>query len=167
MSAPTSNQAANLINQQANRSKIVPISAAILLVLALSAVFAYRAIATRAAPPASQVVTIRQLEEEYGLKVNLVALTAGGGMLDVRLKVTDAQKANQLFSQQTEYPAIMVGKKGPLLKVPQEGQQDLKRLENGSMIFLLPINSHAAIKPNTSVTIVIGSLHLEPIKVQS
>ena len=37
------------------------------------------------------VISQSALEQEYGLRVNLLALTAAGGMVDLRLKILDAE----------------------------------------------------------------------------
>jgi len=141
--------------------KIIGIAFLVLFVLA--GFFGYRIAAAKAAsaPRITRTIPETVLEEQYGLKVNLVAVTAGSGMLDVRLKVLDAQKAHLLFQDQNDYPLFIAGKE--ILRVPEESQQSLKDLENGGMLFILAPNTHKAVQPNKLVTIVIGETRIEPI----
>lgn len=149
-------------------NKVLVFTAALIALLALFGIAAYQASSARgaAAQIEPEVISQEQLEEEFGLQVYRVALTAVDGILDVRLKVTDAQKAKDFFQTVKDYPAVAVGSKGTLLKVPAEAQQDLQSLENGQMIFILPTNLKAMIKRDSMVTIVFGEVRLEPIRVQ-
>ena len=36
---------------------------------------------------------VQELEERYGIRITLIGITAGGGMIDFRYKVIDADKA--------------------------------------------------------------------------
>lgn len=146
---------------------IIWIITGIVLALLLAAALTFRN--TSARPEQSkttQVISESTLEEEYGIRVNLVAVTAGGGFLDVRLKILNADKAARLLRDQKDYPSLQVGKNGPHLQVPAENQQDLTKLENGSMIFIMAPNLRNAVKPITPITILIGDKKLEPITAQ-
>ncbi len=46
-----------------------------------------------ASAAAARVVSATDLEQEYGIKVNLVAVTATGGLVDLRFMVVDKEKA--------------------------------------------------------------------------
>ena len=69
----------------------------LLLVAALMGGCAANAASAAPPPAARTTLTAEQLEAQYGLRVNLLALTAAGGMVDLRLTVTDAAKAAALL----------------------------------------------------------------------
>jgi hypothetical protein len=118
-----------------------------------------------AAVIARELTTISQsvLEEKYGLRVNLVAVTAAGGLVDVRLKVTDAEKAKQLLKDAASYPALMVSGSDASLAVPKESRAQELKPENGGMIMLLFPNTRNAVKPGAEVAILFGDIRLEPV----
>ena len=140
------------------------LGALFVLVILLFGVTAFRTLSTQEAFP--QNISSSVLEEQYGLRVNLVAVTAAGGMVDVRLKVLDAQKAALLLRSQDDYPAILVMDSGIILKAPQDNQQDLSNLKSGSMIYIMAPNTNNSVKPHNPVTILIGEKRLEPVIAQ-
>ena len=111
-------------------------------------------------------VSQNELEAQYGLRVNLVAVTAAGGLVDVRLKVVDGEKAKQLLKDATSYPALMVSGSDAILAVPEESKAQELKLENGGMIMLLFPNTGNAVKPGAKVAIQFGAMRLEPMVVK-
>jgi hypothetical protein len=50
-------------------------------------------------PPGTTSISRATLEDKYGLQVRLVAVTAAGGFVDLRLKILDAEKAGSLLQK--------------------------------------------------------------------
>lgn len=124
------------------------------------------------------VISAQTLEEEYGIRVTLVAVTAAGGMVDVRYRIIDPEKAAQLIDP--EHGGIM-----PMIHV-----EDVLCTEPGlraryENIFLepdphmrtqqlIPDRTYFTLIPNTrnvvtrgaSVIVVFGDVALEPLAVR-
>jgi hypothetical protein len=117
--------------------------------------------------PAGQTVSAQTLADEYGIQVNLVAVTAAGGLVDLRMEILDAQKAKLLFQDSSDLPSLRVEGSKNVLTAPEEsGKQLLNTLEDGNNAFLMFPNVGHVVKPSTPVTIVFGDVALEPIAAQ-
>ena len=139
----------------------------VLLVLVVVGFLAYQVFVMRLFTPtlpAAQPISQTVLEEQYGLQVNLIGVTAAGGMLDVRLKVLDAAKAGQLL--QGHPLALMAAKNGEILLAPEESQPQELNLEDGGVVYLLVPNAKNLVKPGDAVMILFGDIRLEPIQVK-
>jgi len=119
--------------------------------------------ATPSATTASQVsqpanATAADLEDRFGIQMTLVAVTAGGGLIDIRFRVTDAAKAADLFKPES-LPAVIVPDSGVTIKPPEP--PDPGKLTDGQIYFLLYPNSGGAVKPGSKVILSFGDLRLE------
>ena len=140
----------------------------IVLVLILAAIFAYQAWSTRqmgAAPPASESLSVAELEEQYGLRVRLIGVTGGGGMIDFRLKMIDPDKARDFLQDPAHLPVAIVTEDGTRVLAADSMEDDIAWEEGGILFIMLP-NSGGAIQPGTPVTVEFGSVKLEPIPAQ-
>jgi hypothetical protein len=139
------------------------------MVLTLVAAFlAYQAWTTRA--PASttdvtQVISANELEERYGLRVRLIGVTAGGGMIDFRLKILDAEKARRFLQDPANLPRLIAVESGTTL-VPSQGMDEDMPWEAGGVLFFLVPNSGGAIRPGSPVSVVFDDVRLEPAVAQ-
>lgn len=116
---------------------------------------------------AAQTVSAQTLADEYGLRINLVAVTAAGGLVDVRMQILDAAKAKALLQDSSDLPALRVAGSKDVLTAPEEsGKQLLNTLEDGNNAFLMFPNVGHVVKPSTPVTVVFGDVALEPITAQ-
>lgn len=109
-------------------------------------------------------ITAATLEDEYGIHVNLLAVTAAGGMVDLRLKIVDAVKATALLEQPANFPVLRVGDGAVTLQAPEDSRQAVLNLHDGSLVVLLYPNTNGAVTPGTAVTVVFGEMALEPIE---
>jgi hypothetical protein len=137
-------------------------------VLALIGFFAYRTWIDRepATPQASgERISASALEERYGVQVKLIGVTAGGGMIDLRLKIVNAAKARRLLQDPANLPALIVQDGGTTLKAPESVSYDLN-LESGGVFFVLFPNTRGVIRPGTPVTVGFGDVRLDPIIAQ-
>jgi hypothetical protein len=136
---------------------------AILALAVLVGFLAYTTLNGSPAPAATATISLNALEEQYGLRVNLVGVTAAGGLVDVRMKVLNAEKARALLQERAQYPVLAVAGSRTLLTAPAETQeQGLKLEDNGILYFLFP-NVGNAVKPGDRVNILFGEQRLESI----
>lgn len=108
-------------------------------------------------------ISAATLEEKYGIHVNLLAVTAAGGMVDLRLKIIDAAKATALLEQPANFPVLSVGDGAVTLEAPEDSRQAVLNLRDGSLVVLLYPNTGGVVTPGTALTVVFGDLELEPI----
>ncbi len=145
------------------------LTAVLVVMLLLAALFIYRTF--RAFPAASSYparVTISQatLEEKYGLRVNLLAITAAGGMVDLRLRVLDGEKARLLLQDKKNFPALLVSERNITLTAPEDTKSQAIKFEKDSGLYLLFPNTGNAVKSGSSIEIVFGELKLVPVIVK-
>jgi hypothetical protein len=91
----------------------------ILVVVAIYINNVSRAFQAASLPKGTAVISQGTLEEKYGLRVNLVALTAAGGMVDVRLKIVDGEKFKTLLADRNNFPTLYT-EQGVTLTAPEE-----------------------------------------------
>lgn len=137
--------------------------AAILLAL-VAAFVAYQLWATRAPAGAGPISPV-ELEERYGLRVRLMGVTAGGGMIDFRLKITDPEKARAFLEDPAHRPRLAVAESGHNLPGTGELGDDIT-WEEGGILFILFSNLGGVIQPGTPVVVSFGDLQLEPVLAQ-
>jgi hypothetical protein len=147
---------------------ILPVA---ILLAALAALLAYRTwIAPQPVPAATErvLVSAAELEERYGMRLKLVAVTAGGGLIDFRLKILDAEKAAQLLASPDHTPSLIVPGTDLALSAPRaaDENQDLRLKDDDVFIALIP-NSNSLVKPGTALLVTFGDLQLEqPVQAQ-
>ncbi len=156
----TTANASSIKERSAANSKPLIIAGLVMLAL-VAAYIAWNAWSVRQTITGG-VITTKMLEEQYGLQVRLIAVTAGGGMVDFRLKVLDAGKASQLLSDPERTPQLRVKGSGETLKAPPVREEI--PLEDGGVYFILFPNSGSAIQAGAEVIVHFGEdLQLEPI----
>jgi len=132
----------------------------ILIVLAIIVNNAYRAF--QPAPLPQGVVTISQseLEEKYGLRVLLVAVTGAGGFVDLRLKMVDGDKAKLLLGDKNNFPTLF-SVDGFTLNAPDDTKSQNYEFITGGSLFIMYPNSGNAVLRDKPVTIMFGNTALE------
>jgi len=116
----------------------------------------------QASQAAQNRISQKTLEEQYGARINLVAVTAMGGMIDVRVKVLDAKKASQIMTDTTDVPSLIIVKTGAVLKA--SGDTPVTRpLEDGMLYFFLYPNSGTVVAEGSQVVVDFGEVQVEPI----
>ena len=154
---------ATVISKRTSKIILIAFSLAFLLIFSLYIRKALTAIRISSLPQPIAVVSKGALEEQYGLRVNLVAVTAAGGLIDLRLRIIDGEKAKTLLANQANFPTLRVGKSIELQASPDIASQTIK-FENGNNIFVLYPNSQNVVKPGDTVNIVFGDLQVEAIQ---
>ena len=115
---------------------------------------------------AARVVDTATLEAEAGIRVTLVAVTADGGLIDMRFTVVDEAKASHLFHDTASMPSLFVERSGAVLSASHPLAHKVTVVAGASYFLFYP-NSGGAIQGGTSVSVVIGGLRTAPITAQS
>ena len=137
----------------------------ILLVVALFVNKAYQASQPASLPHGTVTISQSALEAQYGLRINLVAVTGAGGFVDLRLKMVDGDKAKLLLSDAKNFPAIFA-KSGVTLNAPEDTKSQKIEFITGGNLFVMFPNSSNAVTQGSPVTIVFGATALEPFNVK-
>jgi len=134
----------------------------LMAVVLLAGFLSYRA---QSKPNAIVFTTISQsaLEEQYGIRVNLVAVTAAGGLVDVRFKFIDGEKAKLLLQDPANFPTLQVFGSQVVLSASEEGRPEEITFQDHANLFLLYPNAAGIVKPGTPVIIRFGSTQVEAI----
>ena len=115
-------------------------------------------------PLPETVITSQTLEEEYGIRMMLVAVTAAGGLVDVRYKVIDPEKAARLATEDGIMPMVYV-ENGDVMLMPDAHMRTQKLIADRMYFTLIP-NAQNAVKRGASVIVVSGDIALEPVITQ-
>jgi hypothetical protein len=110
-----------------------------------------------------EIISQQTLASEYGVEVKLIAVTAAGGMIDLRLALTDGEKARSLLSDQANFPKILTSD-GTVLQASQDIASQGIKFENGNHIYIFYPNVQNVVKPGDSVSILFGDIQVEPIE---
>jgi hypothetical protein len=113
-------------------------------------------------PPANTIST-SVLEQRYGLHVNLIAVTAAGGLVDVRFKVLDAAKAKALLDDPKNFPALKVADRDATLIASEDSRAQVPNLKDNGLIMILFPNAGSAAQSGSPVNVTFGDMQLEPI----
>jgi hypothetical protein len=105
--------------------------------------------------------TLAELEEEYGVQVSLVATSMMGSIVDVRVKIIDPDKAHTLLQNQV---ALLVNQQ-VLILAPHMHSHNVTRLKKGK-IFSVFFPTQQIVSKGTEVSLVFGSVRVEPVTVQ-
>jgi len=111
---------------------------------------------------AEQEEAIAAIEDEWGIRVTQIAVTAMGGLIDLRYQITDPDKAIFLFDDVANIPKI-IAKEGTdiyLTDVPHTHD-----LYFGVTYFFIMRNAKGAIEPGDYVTVIVGEHQIKNFKV--
>jgi hypothetical protein len=115
---------------------------------------------------AATTISVKTLEERYGIRLRLLAVTALGGMVDLRYMIMDQTKATAL-AQYLGQIELVDDDSGTTLKMATgHGMHRNDRIEDGQLNFHFFANAGNAIKTGHPVTVVIGPVRLEAIDAQ-
>ena len=105
------------------------------------------------------------IETAYGVRVTQLAVTADGGLVDMRYTVLDADKAQTMMGDLATLPAIEDRASGTTLRLkrPMTHKSDLVP---GRSYYILYVNAGGKLKAGGVASILMGDLRLEPIRVR-
>lgn len=119
-----------------------------------------------AKPSSARAINAQQFQDQFGAKVDLVALAALGGMVEVRITVLDVKKADALFHDPAKMPRLMVEKTGQILDPPAGMKHSMKMVFGGSY-FILYGNGGGGVTNDAQVSVVVGDVRLAHYIVKS
>ncbi|MFB0535361.1 MAG: hypothetical protein ACETWR_10290 [Anaerolineae bacterium] len=111
-------------------------------------------------PPANVMPINPALEEKYGIRFTFLAVTADGGLLDLRYRVLDVGKAKNFGHYTETTPMLIAEDSGRTVQTTAMGMHN-HRVEAGYTYHILYRNTANAIKSGSKVTVAIGDLKLE------
>lgn len=111
-----------------------------------------------------RVLTVQGLEDEFGIRLRLIGVTASGGLIDLRYKVVDLEKALPLLGSHETMPELVDEASGKRLVAP-EGVMHHGDLEERVYFMHYP-NGGNKIKPGSLVSVVMGDITVEGIAAQ-
>lgn len=117
-------------------------------------------------PLPETIISNEALEQQYGIHLTLVGVTAAGGMVDVRYRVVDPVKAAQLVDEEEGgiMPMVYVSNGDVMLMSDMHMRE--QRLVAGRVYFSLIPNTQNVVKRGTVVTVVFGDVAVEPTLAQ-
>jgi hypothetical protein len=138
------------------------------VVLALAGVLGWRAWSEHRADIRSgtELVSTDELAAHYGIDVNLIAVTAAGGLIEFRYQVVDPDKADRITHDPTLAPAFVVEDTGETLVMKSAPHHHGAELRLGGTYFILMANAHNAVHRGTELTLVIGDLRVEHLRAE-
>lgn len=101
------------------------------------------------------------LEEQWGIQIRQVGVTADGGLIDLRYLVTDSEKATRMFSDLRTTPLIYASD-GTAIQLRTLIKHH-HTLEVGRTYYMLYRNSGNVITPGSLVSIQVGDVQLRGV----
>ena len=102
--------------------------------------------------------------EQTGVRPVHVALTGGGGLVDVRYQVVDAEKATAAHDPKRP-PSLIDEASGKPVDQTWMGHSHAQAFHSGTSYFELLINSRGRLERGSEVTLVFGDARLEHLRV--
>jgi hypothetical protein len=106
-----------------------------------------------------------EIETKYGVRISMVAVTADGGLIDLRYTVIDPDKAALMTDSLDALPVLVAGN-GTSMAQRGAGHRHGQNLKAGISYFLLYTNEQNAIRPGDKVMVRVGDLHLDGVPVR-
>ena len=103
-----------------------------------------------------------EIEEKYGVRFTFLAVTAKGGMVELRYRVVDEGKAANFGHYTETAPMLIAEDSGKIVDVTIMGLHN-HRVEPGRTYYVLYRNTDSAIESHRPVTIAIGDQKLEHV----
>ena len=142
----------------------VAICAIVAVAAAAALLLSHRGSAS-AAPAAGRPspASIAAIQQRYGVRFTMLGLTASGGMLDLRFVAVDAGKVEQLGHHGTKI-RLVIEHTGRTLNSEQMTPH-FGKIHVGSQYFALLRNDGNALHQGDLVTVVVGKLALQHMRV--
>ena len=119
-----------------------------------------------AATGKSTRIGLATLESRHGIRITHIAVTGGGGLVDLRFTVLDAARARPLLDAHASPPRLLAEGSTVALQAPAHGAMRNVRLQKDASCFLLYPNARSAIRPGSRVAVAFGELQVEPVVVK-
>ncbi len=146
------------------RGRLVAIGVVAILLLGAGAARAWWPEAKADVRAGTTLVTAEGMAARYGITVNLIGVTAAGGLIEFRYQVVDPDKADQMIHDVTLLPIVVVEDSGATMVISRP--HHAVEPELGGTYFFLFANAHNAIRAGSQLTLVMGDSRLEHIVAQ-
>ena len=110
-------------------------------------------------------ITEQALEETYGIHINLVAVIAAGGMVDVRFRVLDKDKAALLLDKPKPRLAVVAEADGTMIQAPDDVVQHFE-LETDQVYFVQFPNPQHVVESGGYISLILDQVRVEHVLVQ-
>ena len=147
---------------------VLKIALPALVLLTLAGMFFYLRAHNAAPAPRDRYASVpvsTAIEERYGIRFSFLASTAAGGLIDLRYRIVDADKAKDFGHYTETSPMLIAEDTGAILSVTKHGLHN-HRVQPGLVFHVLFRNTGNAIQPGKRVTIQVGDLQLKHVVVQ-
>jgi hypothetical protein len=111
----------------------------------------------------SGAIDAATLESRHGVRITQVAVTGGGGLVDLRFTILDPAKAGPLFLDHARPPRLLPEGTSAELEAPRHGAMRSVRMQKDAACFLLFPNARNAIRPGAKVSVAFGAVKVEPV----
>lgn len=105
------------------------------------------------------------LAERSGVRLTQVAVTGGGGLIDLRFQVLDPNRANSLHDAATP-PAVIDEKSGLVVRDLLMSHAHTGKYTSGQTYYLVFENPGNWIRRGSKVTVLLGSAQVEHVVVR-
>lgn len=113
----------------------------------------------------TQTVSVEELESVYGAHIDLIALLAGGGLVEMRFQVTNADKAQALFGTVDQMPKLALQGSDVVLESAKGMKHNFTVLD-GATYFILYPNPGNVVHKGTQVSLVVNGYRIPDLEVQ-
>ncbi|MCU0520513.1 MAG: hypothetical protein MUF84_07470 [Anaerolineae bacterium] len=103
-----------------------------------------------------------EIEEKFGVRFTFLAVTADGGMVELRYRVIDEGKAANFGHYSETAPLVISEDDGKIIDVTIMGLHN-HRVEPARTYYVLYRNTEGAIKSGRPATIAVGDLSLKHV----
>jgi hypothetical protein len=117
--------------------------------------------ATKVWEPGTMPVSL-EIEQKFGVRFTFVAVTGKGGMVELRYRVIDEDRAANFGHYTETAPMLIAEDTGEIVDVTIMGLHN-HRVEPGRQYYILFRNTGQAIRSHRPVTIAVGDLKLEHV----
>ncbi len=107
------------------------------------------------------------LMRRYGIRLNLVAVTASGGLVDLRFTVTDAKKAKRIFTTASVMPTVVAEDSGVVLEAHHAGHHAKVTPLTGASYFVLIGNAGGVVQRGVPVSVLFNTVRVEHVTAES
>lgn len=130
----------------------------LLLAAGVAGLYAWYFNTANGLPP---LVDLAEFEETTGLQPKMIAVTAGGGIVDFRYKVVDPLIVERIMSSTQTSPRLLVADTGQVLDVG--AHHILNEYIQGATYFMFYPNTKSAVKTGTEMWVIAENVRFGPI----
>lgn len=113
-----------------------------------------------------EALSAEALEARHGLRLTRVAVSGDGGLVDLRFRVVDPEKARPLLAATGPGVRLRLGADGPTVEAPHHGGMQSVRLARDAPCFVLFPNAGGAVRRGGRVDVAFGAVTVRSVAVE-